>query len=124
MSDRAKKFYDSWNCLQQALKVFQNTTLKDGKNFCIAHIFNFKGECLIGKQQYAEALIYLHKTREIYQTQINWEKDHYHVAASLYDMGTSLVQSREYEDVLNWLKQSLKIYKTFPLNKHIANKIE
>ena len=118
-----QQFDGSWNSLQQALKIFQNTILNDGKDIGIAHAFNYMGECLIGKQQYAEALMYLLKAREVYQTQMNWEKNP-SFAVALNNMGICLMQLQEYADALNQLKESLEIYEKFPINDHIASKIE
>ena len=118
-----QQFDDSWNRLQQAQKIFENTLLNHGKDIWIAHTFNFMGECQMGKQQYAEALIYLRKSREIYRTQINWQKNPV-LAAALNNMGTCLMELLEYTDALNLFKESLKIYETFPLNEHIAGKLE
>ena len=49
------------------------------------------GECQIGKQQYAEALIYLQKAQNIYQTQINWEKDP-NFATTLNNMSICMIE--------------------------------
>ena len=49
------------------------------------------GESSIGKQQYAEALIYLQKAQNIYQTQINWEKDP-NFAATLNNMSICMIK--------------------------------
>ena len=73
-------------CLQQSLKTFRNTTPNEGKHSDIAEKYTYMGECLIRKQQFVEALSYLKKTREIYQTQINWEQDSY-LATTLNIMG-------------------------------------
>ena len=81
------------------------------------------GEYLTGKQQYSEALIYLQKAGEIYETQINWEKDPY-LATTLNNMGICLIELQEYADALNRLQRSLEIYEKLPLNEQIANIVE
>ena len=81
------------------------------------------GECLVGKKQYLEALVYLQKAYKIYQTQIFCEKDPY-LARALNNMGIFLIKLQEYADALNSLKESLEIYKKLSLNEHIASKIE
>ena len=81
------------------------------------------GECLIGKQQYVEALICVHKTHKIYETQINWEKDSY-LARTLNNLSICLMEFQKYADALNCMKQLLKNYKKVPLNENMANKIE
>ena len=81
------------------------------------------GECQVGKQQYEEALIYLQKAHKIYQTRINWEKNP-DFATTLCNMGISLIELQKYADVFKRFKESLKIYKKFSSNEHIASQIE
>ena len=81
------------------------------------------GECSIGKQQYAEALIYLQRAHKIYRTQINWENDPY-LATTLNNMGICLIELQEYGDALSRFKESLKIFEKFSSNEHIPSKIE
>ena len=114
---------DLWHCLQQSLKIVQNTTPNKGKDTEIAEKFNYMGKCLIGKQQHAKALIYLHKAREIYQTQINWEKDPY-LASTLNNMGICFIELQECANALNCFKKSIGIYENLPLTAHIASKIK
>ena len=109
--------------MQQSLKIFQNITLDEEKDIDIAEKFNYMGECLIGKQQYVEALIYLKKAHKIYQTQINWEKDP-DFATTLNNMGICLIELQEYAHALNPFKALLEIYEKLPSNEHIASKIE
>ena len=77
----------------------------------------------MGKQQYSDALIYLQKAGEIYETQINWKKDP-GLATTLNNIGICLIELQEYADALNRLKISLEIYEKLPLNEHIANIVE
>ena len=104
-------------------KIFQNTALAERKDISIARTLNYTGKYLMGKQQYSEALIYLQKASEIYETQINWEKVH-GLATTINITSICLIELHEYADALNRLKRSLEIYEKLPLNEHIANIVE
>ena len=104
-------------------KILQNTTLDERKDISIARTLNYMGEYLMGKQQYSEALIYLQKADETYETQMNWEKVP-GLATTLNIMAICLIELQEYADALNRVKRALEIYEKLPLNEHIANIVE
>ena len=118
-----QQYDDSSSCLQQSLKILPNTTLDDGNDIKIAHTFNCMDECLLGKQQYPEALIYFQKAHKVCQTQIKWKKNSY-LARTLNNLNKSLLEFQKYAVALKYLNELLAIYKKPPLNEHKASKME
>ena len=76
----------------------------------------------MAKQQFAEALMYLHKAREIYQTQKNAGRNP-RLAMTQYNTGICCIDLKLFSDASNHLNKALKIYERLPLNKYNTNKI-
>ena len=68
------------------------------------------GKCLLGKQHYAEALIYSQKAHKVCQTQINWKKNSY-LARTFNNLNKSLLEFQKYAVALKCFNELLEIYR-------------
>ena len=101
------------------------TVLDDQTNFTVGNFFNLGnepeilfsiGECHLGLCNYSNALTFLNRALDIFQTTtLNPDKDHI-IATTLGNIGNCHIELYNYSDALTFLNRALDIFQTTALN--------